>query len=321
MQICTNTHYIWATYEHNYLKKLSVIIATYNGAKTIQKTIESIINQTGKGSVFDLEIIVADDASTDQTVELVRQYSEVTILQNPTNTGGPNAGRNLGIQHSSGDYLAIVDQDDLWMPDKVITFLPYLEKAPIVSSGFILHDTSEDKVIRRVNQNPDGYVFFAKDATFKTKLSRSMAGQQTYLGSLIYSSSLKDIFFETHFGAVDYDWILRLFHLQESIEICQPLYTRIIEGSNLSLNPSYRAKDFYYSLYFIEKFLDSYPKESRQGFERIHGTRARFFYLLGNMERARFYFRRSPKKLKTLLYYLSTYYGHQWVKKTFRVFG
>ena len=137
----------------------------------------------------------------------------------------------------------------------------------------------------------------------------------------MFSRELEDVSFEEHFGMVDYDWYLRLFHEQDSIEVCRPLYTRYVEGSNLSLNESYRAKDFYYSLMFIERYLDQYPKEVQAAYKRIHGSRARYYYLIGNMKRARFFFRKAGFSLKTMAYILTSYWGADFVRKKFNIFG
>ena len=95
--------------------KISVIIPTYNGEKTISRAIKSILNQEGK---HDIEIIVCDDCSTDDTRRMASSYG-CTILINPHHTGGPNAGRNLGIDYSTGDLIAFLDQDDEWLPWKL----------------------------------------------------------------------------------------------------------------------------------------------------------------------------------------------------------
>src|SRR5690606_14350417 len=99
--------------------------------------------------------------------------------------------------------------------------------------------------------------------------------------------------FEENFGMVDYDWGLRLFHNNDSIEVCESLYFRHVEQKNLSLNETYRIKDFYFSLMFIEQYLHLYPKEVKIAYKRIHGSRARYYYLNNNMKLARFYLLRS----------------------------
>jgi hypothetical protein len=128
--------------------------------------------------------------------------------------------------------------------------------------------------------------------------------------------------FEEHFGMIDFDWGLKLFKNNASVEVCKPLYKRYVTGKeNLSLNDFYRKVDFYYSLMTIEGYADQYPKEVSISYKRIHGTRARSFYMKGDMKNARAYFLKSELNIKTFLYYLSTFIGSEYVKKKFNVFG
>lgn len=302
------------------MKKVSVILATYNGEKTIEKTIQSILNQKGNGEEFEIELIVIDDCSTDNTVKVVKQFN-VIVLSTLVNSGGPNTGRNIGLKHLTGDYICIADQDDSWNENRIISQLPYFKETSIVSSGYTVIDINEDREMKRVNENPNGFINYSKNATFISKLTKSLKGQNIYLGGIMYSSKLKHILFEEHFGMVDFDWVIRLFYNQDSIEICGSLYTRYVEGANLSLNEDYRRKDFYYSLLTIEKYQDEYPREVITGYKKIHGSRARYYYLIGDMKKARFYFRKGPRNMKTLLYYLTTFVGSKYVKRKFNIFG
>ncbi|MDX1476498.1 MAG: glycosyltransferase family 2 protein [Saprospiraceae bacterium] len=300
------------------LKKVSVILTTFNAAEHLQRTLRSILNQDGAGSQFELELIVVDDCSTDDTHRVLDEMA-VPFLTTTSNSGGPNQGRNIGLDRATGDYICISDHDDVWMPDKVITLLPYLEQVPIVTSGYVIIDTVDGSrsVTRCTGQ---AHLYFENNATFLTKLTKSRHGQHTFLGSIMYSSALQHIRFEEKYGMVDYDWITRLFHQQASIEVCRPLYERYVHGRNLSYDESYRKKDLEYSLAIINSYREAYPRETRIAYRRIHGTMARYYYVVGDMSKARYYFRRSGPALKTLAYYLTTFVGSGIVKRLFKVF-
>jgi glycosyltransferase involved in cell wall biosynthesis len=302
------------------MKIVSVILTTYNGENVIVNTIKSILQQDGLDELFGLELIVVDDCSSDRTVEIAKSLG-ATIFNTEKNTGGPNTGRNIGLRHASGDYICIVDQDDVWSDARIKSVLPYLEKVPIVTSGYTLIDRSTNKKIERVNKSGLESIYYRKNDTFMSKLTKSHSGQNTYLGSIIYSSALKEILFEELFGVVDYDWVLRLFHEKESIEVPGSLYTRYVDGQNLSLDEDYRKMDFYYSLFFIENYSNLYPKEVKKAYLRIHGSRARYYYLKGDMKKARFYFLRAECGIKTILYLITSFAGSKWVKRKFNVFG
>lgn len=92
---------------------VSVIIPTYNRAKTIERTVNSVLAQTWKA----IEIIVVDDGSTDQTPEILKGYGDKIRAIRQKN-GGPAAARNTGIKAATGDIIAFLDSDDLWLPEK-----------------------------------------------------------------------------------------------------------------------------------------------------------------------------------------------------------
>lgn len=95
---------------------VSVIIPTYNRGYIIERAIESVQNQTYK----ELEIIIVDDGSTDNTEEIVSKISDSRIryIKNPKNSGVSHT-RNLGIAAAKGTYLAFQDSDDIWKPEKL----------------------------------------------------------------------------------------------------------------------------------------------------------------------------------------------------------
>ncbi|OFY67505.1 MAG: hypothetical protein A3H98_13835 [Bacteroidetes bacterium RIFCSPLOWO2_02_FULL_36_8] len=302
------------------MKNVSVILTTFNGEKTVEKTIDSILNQNGINKEFTIELIAIDDCSSDSTMSILKRKNCV-VYNMERNTGGPNKGRNIGIKKATGDYICIADQDDVWEKHKLRALLPHLETVSIVTSGYTLSDKNQKKNIYRFQRNGNGFIYFNKNETFRKKLAKSTNEQNTYLGSIIYRKELNEILFEEHYGVVDFDWVLRLFHNQTSIEVCDSLYIRNVDENNLSLNEDYRKKDFYYSLIALKDYEEAYPKEVAQGYRKIHGSMARYYYLIGNMKQARFYFLRSDWNLKTLLYYITTFVGSDFVKKKFKIFG
>lgn len=95
--------------------KFSVVIPAWNAAATIVQALQSCIDQT----YAPYEIIVTDDGSTDQTAAIVRsQFPDVHYIQLPQN-GGPAQARNAGWDMATGDFIAFLDADDTWHPDKL----------------------------------------------------------------------------------------------------------------------------------------------------------------------------------------------------------
>ena len=92
--------------------KISVVIPAYNAARFLPRCLESVFAQTLK----PLEVIVVDDGSTDNTAAVAEELG-ATVLRRPN--GGPGAARNAGIQFASGEWIALLDADDLWAAEKL----------------------------------------------------------------------------------------------------------------------------------------------------------------------------------------------------------
>ncbi len=105
---------------------ISVLIPAYNAAAYVGRAIESALAQTYP----PLEILVIDDGSTDPTAEVVARYpAPVRLLRQPN--GGPAAARNHGAREAKGEWLSLLDADDLWLPQKLETQLPYTAEAGV----------------------------------------------------------------------------------------------------------------------------------------------------------------------------------------------
>ena len=302
--------------------KVSIILTTYNSENKIQEVLDSINKQEGKNKFFELELLVVDDCSTDATQTILLK-NKINFQLTCKNTGGPNQGRNYALKQCTGNYICIADHDDIWFSNKIVQLLAVVDLAPVISSGYILSDKSLSKEESRVKNSSDnaGYILYEKNETFISKLTKSKDGQQTYLGSIMFSSSLKHILFEEAYGMIDFDWVLQLFYNQKSVEVCDALYLRKVDASNLSLNQQYRINDYQYSLQSIDKYKSEYGKEVKIAERRINGSMGRYYYLIGNMKLARKYLSKSTIELKTILYLITTFVGSKIVKKYFKIFG
>lgn len=136
----------------------SVLIPTFNRARLIGATLESVLAQTFE----DWELIVVDDGSTDETLEIVESYrarfgDRLRVLQQPNS--GPGAARNLGIESARGRYIAFLDSDDLWFP-WTLNFYAQIAKnqndpAFIAGAPLIFEDLEEwEEAVKRSAQAP-----------------------------------------------------------------------------------------------------------------------------------------------------------------------
>ena len=98
------------------MKKVSVIIPVYNGSKYLYQCIESVINQDYK----NLEIIVVDDNSSDNSISIIKKFKDRRIkLIKLNNHLGVSKARNRGIDEASGELICFIDSDDYWYLDKI----------------------------------------------------------------------------------------------------------------------------------------------------------------------------------------------------------
>ena len=90
------------------LLKISIILTTFNPGRIIHKTLDSILSQKGIDDKFKLELIVVDDCSQENIKDLCKQEN-VFFESTKINSGGPNKGRNIGLNLCSGDFIIIAD--------------------------------------------------------------------------------------------------------------------------------------------------------------------------------------------------------------------
>lgn len=116
--------------------KISVIMSAYNAQKTISRAIRSALNQT----YDDIELIVVNDCSTDNTEKIVKKYKDnrIVYIKHDVNLGA-GCARNTGIKNATGDYIAFLDSDDYYNKEYIQTMVDGTENGTfdIVSSGYI----------------------------------------------------------------------------------------------------------------------------------------------------------------------------------------
>lgn len=106
---------------------ITIITPCHNAESTICETIESVICQSYK----DWEMLIVDDCSSDNSRQIIESYSEkdsrINYFRTARPSGSPSLPRNIGIENSSGKYIAFLDADDIWFPDKLEKQVKFLE--------------------------------------------------------------------------------------------------------------------------------------------------------------------------------------------------
>lgn len=157
---------------------ISIIICTYNRADLLPKAVSSVLSQ----SYQDFELIIIDDASTDNTKDVIPDDSRIKYYRNEVNLG-ISKSRNRGVSLATGEYIAMLDSDDYWLDNnklqKQLDIINQDNKIGLVGTGIILVDeqgnkikedifaTSDDLIRERIllkNQFAQSSVLFRKEA-------------------------------------------------------------------------------------------------------------------------------------------------------------
>jgi glycosyltransferase involved in cell wall biosynthesis len=127
--------------------KVSVVIPTYNRGQYILESVGSVLNQ----SFNNCEVIVIDDGSTDDTRTVIEGIDDQRVVYLPTDhSGRPSVPRNVGLNVATGKYIAFLDSDDLWLPEKLSLQVPLMEQRTDIDISYgnvMTFDQNSDKGI------------------------------------------------------------------------------------------------------------------------------------------------------------------------------
>lgn len=105
---------------------VSIITPCYNSAPFISQTIDSVLKQTYE----NWELLITDDCSTDNSVEIIRSYiendSRIKLFKTEKNTGHPSIPRNISLSHAMGEFIAFLDSDDIWDEHKLMEQIDFI---------------------------------------------------------------------------------------------------------------------------------------------------------------------------------------------------
>lgn len=193
--------------------RVSVIIPTYNRADLVQQALASVKAQTYR----DFEIVVVDDGGTDGTFEVLSADREIRVLRH-AGRRGVSAARNTGIHAARGEWLAFLDSDDLWLPDKLARQIFWLEGQP----ELLICQTGETWVRRGVRVNKPLSHRQVGGKIFLPSLRRCMISPSAVV---LHRRLISDHggFDETLPAAEDYDLWLRLTWRYEVGLVDEPL--------------------------------------------------------------------------------------------------
>ena len=286
------------------MPKVSVIIRTYNRADLIERALKSALRQ----SFQDLEIIVADDGSTDQTAGIVNQLkltdSRISFFSQD-HVGVPGRPLNLGLRHSHGKYIAILDSDDEWLPSKLEKQVKLLESVDS-QIGFVScyttlvhpHGTEQEKKPSKTEAPLEMSLMRKFPFAFSSVLAKREVFD--YIGPIDENYKIMD----------DWDAHIRIATKYNYDFVPEPLCRYHVHDSNISFSQDYtrQATDL---TYLLNKHLALFKKHPKI-LEHQYITLASYFVNADDLSKARNYLKKSlyvSPSLKNLARLLLSYVG------------
>lgn len=239
------------------MPKVSVVIPTYNCAKFVKDAVESALGQTYK----DYEIVVVDDGSVDGTKEILTPYMAKNLINCVYQENkGHSCARNAGIKHARGEFIAFLDADDIWLPDKLELQMPVFEISPKIglvhSDRYRFTDKGEFSPPYRENFSDDTVQFHSGD------IFDALFCREIYISSstvVIRRECIDNVglFDEnlTKSGFEDFDMWLRILKRYRAHYIHRPLSLFRDRPGSMSKNLAGMMKAH---RYVIEKFSTQY---------------------------------------------------------------
>lgn len=238
---------------------ISVVLPTYNREKTLTRSIDSVLEQTFQ----DFELIVVDDASTDDTTTVIDQYddSRIQFVSHEENRGG-SAARNTGIDRAEGEYIAFLDSDDEWKPSKLQRQIERLESSSDEwIAAYCGYRTRTQGATKHVKNGLKRAIGSATRSTHGAEggeelipevlMMQLSAGAGSTL--LVNAETVEEIdgFDETFERHQDLEFLVRLLHVGKLAYVDEDLVTLHDTGAP-SLGPVKKSKEKYLSKFETE---------------------------------------------------------------------
>lgn len=223
---------------------ISVILPTYNRTGSLVDACRSVLDQSER----DLELIVVDDASTEDIESALKAIDDPRLIYHRRErNGGASAARNTGLGLARGKYIAFQDSDDLWLPGKLERQLKLLEGLPpevgVVTGGKVLYGCDEAR-----NYGP-GKVTYAPDPGRRLKVEEDQVRRFLVENRISLQNTLfrrdcfpEEVWFDSYAKAnADWEFTIRLVQHTKVYEDSEPVVFSYISGDSISRNPKKRV--------------------------------------------------------------------------------
>ncbi len=229
---------------------ISVIIPSYNRAKTILQSVNSVLSQT----YSDIECLVVDDGSTDNTEDVINRINDVRLRYiKLENNMGACAARNKGIELSKGEFIAFQDSDDVWKREKLEVQLNALHfsGADVCFCNKLKHSIADDITEYTITDLSEGLI------PYEILYRAPKVSTQTLFAHRYVFEKIK--FDEKVQKAQDYEWTIRAGSKYKFYFVTQALVDQYMQTDSISARgeKDYRIELRSYQ-YFYNKFKDIY---------------------------------------------------------------
>lgn len=231
---------------------VSVNLCCYNGERYLREALDSIVNQT----YTDWELVIINDGSTDSTESIIREYIDrgYPIVYHYQENHGLGYSRNRALELSRGEFIAFIDQDDMWLPEKLERQIPLfqrdLEVGIVISNVIEFNDAGRNNLVYRSHKPKTGYVF-----------REVFSSNFIYLSSAVMRRKVLDTlneWFDERFRYVeDGELFARICYKWKLDYVNQPLTKRRVhKNMSMVLRPELSPKE---TEMMIDKFIKIFP--------------------------------------------------------------
>lgn len=258
------------------MKLVTVVICAYNSENTIAKCLKSVSNQSYK----NLQILVVNDGSTDNTVdvcgELMKRDPRIIVVNQPNS--GVSAARNKGLVNAAGDYVTFVDSDDYLEDDHIEKLISRIDGSKLVITGYYYDLLDQNgRLVRRTEKKEDfSGEYFLKDlVNLYTKELLAVVWNKLYITSMINEQNIR---FDEDIRLGE-DFLFNLDYLSccgvESFFVCKDTTYHYINQKKERLSSSYNERFIDIQNTIFHKFkalVSKYDNESQKKMNYLHAN-------------------------------------------------
>ena len=297
---------------------VSINLCCYNSEKYLRETLDSIVNQTYK----DWELVIINDGSTDSTESIIYEYINkgYPIIYHYQENKGLGYSRNEALKRSQGEFIAFIDHDDIWMPEKLEKQIPLFDNPEV---GLVYSD------VINFNENGKSHRCYGGKVHYKGECFNDLL--QNYVLSMptviIRSTVLEkeNEWFDPRFNLIEeYDFFIRIAYRWQ-LDMCP----EVLAKHRIHLaSSSWVKRDLFFNehLMLLDKYAGLFPNFSTDYYslllKRIHISKAHYLWITKKGKQARkFLLPYMFKNQKAFYLYFVSFCSHKIIYRILNLFG